>query len=234
MKIIIDPGHGGKDPGGGTNSLWKEKDKVLEISLYQYKRLNELGIDVELTRSKDIYLSPKDRAKKVRDSKSNICISNHINAFNGIAKGAETIHSIHSSGKLATILLDELVKEGANKRRVFSKESTKYKGRDYYFMHYDTGNVETVIVEYGFADNEEDTKKIDRDWKKYAEAIIRGLCEYIGVEYKTTTYEHNPSLWAKEAWEWGIEKGIIDGTNPKMSCTREQVVSMIRRSKTLE
>jgi len=37
MKIIIDPGHGGKDTGGGSNEFWLEKDMNLKISLYQHQ-----------------------------------------------------------------------------------------------------------------------------------------------------------------------------------------------------
>lgn len=218
MKIIIDPGHGGKDSGGGCNDLWLEKNKVLQISLYQYNRLKELGIDVELTRSTDIYLSPAERAKKVRDSKSTICISNHINAFNGVAKGAETIHSIHSDGKFANILLDELVQAGATRRRVFFRESEKKKGTDYYFMHYDTGNVQTIIIEYGFADNKEDAEKIDRNWKEYAEAVVRGICKYIGVEYKPLLEEvGNLKKWQRDQGENAIrslsQKKIIESAD---------------------
>ena len=36
--IIIDPGHGGSDIGGGSNNFWQEKDLALKISLYQYQR----------------------------------------------------------------------------------------------------------------------------------------------------------------------------------------------------
>lgn len=231
MKIIFDPGHGGKDPGGGSNSLWKEKDKVLEISLYQYNRLKELGVEVELTRSTDVYLSPTERAKKVRDSKSTICISNHINAFNGLAKGAETIHSIHSDGKLANILLDELAQEGATRRRVFFRESEKKKGTDYYFMHYDTGNIQTVIIEYGFADNKEDAEKIDKNWKEYAEAVVRGICKHIEVEYKAPVVEekNNYSLWAKDAMEWAIKLGLTDGSNPKEPISLERFITILYR-----
>lgn len=40
-----------------------------------------------------------------------------------------------------------------------------------------------------------------------------------------------PSSWAKEDWAWGIENKITDGSNPKRVATREEVISMIRRSK---
>lgn len=224
MSVIIDPGHGGKDPGGGSNSIWEEKDKVLEISLYQYKRLKELGFEVELTRDKDIYLNSTERSRIVRNSKADICISNHINAYNGRAEGAETIHSIHSDGKLASMIIEELVTAGAKKRRVFSKESTKKKGVDWYFMHRETGNVQTVIIEYGFADNEEDAKKIQENWKEYAEAVIRAICIYANVPYVVNKGIEGVSGWAKESWLKAIRKGINDGTGAKNNVTEEQLM----------
>ena len=53
MFVILDPGHGGSDPGGGSNSFWKEKDLNLKISKYQANRLNNLGIPNVLTRYND-------------------------------------------------------------------------------------------------------------------------------------------------------------------------------------
>ena len=40
----------------------------------------------------------------------------------------------------------------------------------------------------------------------------------------------NASEWAEDAWKWGIEKGLTDGTNPQGACTREQVVTMLYRA----
>jgi N-acetylmuramoyl-L-alanine amidase len=230
MKVIIDPGHGGKDPGGGSNNLWLEKDKTLEISLYQLKRLKELGIDVEITRDKDIYLGPTERTKIVRDSNADICISNHINAGGG--EGAETIHSIFSDGKLATIILDKIVAAGQKKRRVFCKKSSRWPGKDYYYMHRQTGNVETVIVEYGFADNENDTKRIKKHWKEYAEAVIRAICQYADIPYSNQAKEDKadgPSPWAKEAWEKSIRIGLNDGAGAKNPVTEEQLMVFFDR-----
>ncbi|MGG0793614.1 N-acetylmuramoyl-L-alanine amidase [Brevibacillus laterosporus] len=60
--LIIDPGHGGTDPGAVGNCL-KEKDLTLQISLYQFERFKELGVSVALTRSTDKDLSPANRTK---------------------------------------------------------------------------------------------------------------------------------------------------------------------------
>lgn len=185
LKVIIDPGHGGKDKGGGSNSYWVEKDMNLKISLYQYRLLKDLGINVEMTRNKDEYLSPKKRSKIVRDSKADICISNHINNFtNSSPKGAEIIHSIYRDGKLAGLIMKELVKEGITKRRIFTKKHPYNSDKDYYFMNRKTGNVETVIVEYGFASNPEDTKKILKNWSAYATAVVRGVLEYLDIAFE--------------------------------------------------
>lgn len=85
--IVIDPGHGGSDPGAVANNL-KEKDYSLLISKYMYDRFKELGIPVKLTRDTDITLSPRERTNKIKsfygDGKDVIVISNHLNAGGGV------------------------------------------------------------------------------------------------------------------------------------------------------
>lgn len=181
--LIIDSGHGGKDSGGGSNQYFKEKEMNLKISLYQINRFNELGVNTTLTRSKDIYLSPVDRTKIVRESGAKYCLSNHINAANTDARGVETIHSIYSNGKLAQAIYQAIVDEGMKPRRYFSKVSNTASNKDYYYMHRDTGNVQTVIIEYGFATNKEDTKLLIDNWERYAEAVVRAFCKYINHKY---------------------------------------------------
>ncbi|MGM9878244.1 MAG: N-acetylmuramoyl-L-alanine amidase [Bacilli bacterium] len=84
--IVIDPGHGGSDPGAVANNI-KEKDYTLLISKYMYDRFKELGVPVKLTRDSDTTLSPKERTARVQDfygdGKDVIVISNHLNAGGG-------------------------------------------------------------------------------------------------------------------------------------------------------
>lgn len=174
-EVVIDPGHGGYDPGGGTNSHFKEKDMVLAISLEQKKHFERNGIKVHLTRSGDEYMDSVKRTNKVKSFGAKYCISNHLNAGGGY--GAETIHSIHSSNTMATGILEALVDEGAHRRRVFSRKGSGTS--DYYYMHRMTGAVSTIIIEYGFADSAADTAKILRDWKDYAEAVVRFYVEKV-------------------------------------------------------
>jgi N-acetylmuramoyl-L-alanine amidase len=180
--LIIDPGHGGKDPGGGSNNFFLEKDKVLDISLYQAERFRQLGVPVALSRMKDVYLSTEDRTRAIRESGARYCISNHINAGGG--DGAETIYSIYSSGELAKRIADAIAAEGQNIRRTFKRSLPSNPAMDYYFIHRDTGNVQTAIVEYGFADSaQDDIEQLKSEWREYAEAVVRAFCSFINHPY---------------------------------------------------
>lgn len=80
-KIIIDPGHGGKDPGAvGKNGLC-EKDCTLNIALELSKLIREkLNLNTVLTREKDIYVSLPERCNIANREKGDIFISIHMNA----------------------------------------------------------------------------------------------------------------------------------------------------------
>lgn len=85
-KVVIDPGHGGTDPGTSGNGI-VEKDYTLKISEYMKNRFDELGVESALTRDSDISLSPTDRPKKIQSIYGNgsdvVVVSNHINAGGG-------------------------------------------------------------------------------------------------------------------------------------------------------
>ena len=202
--LIIDPGHGGNDPGGGSNKHWKEKDFNLKVSLYQLDRFIELGIPTAITRRTDVTLGPTERAKFVRESGAKYCISNHVNAGGG--EGAETIHSIYSKPTMARVILDEIVKAGQKERRVFVRTLPNNPKRDYYFMHRETGVVETTIVEYGFADNANDTERLLANWNKYAESVVLAFCLHIGHPYIPLATKN--THWAEPYYNSLLKKGV--------------------------
>ncbi|WP_404452389.1 N-acetylmuramoyl-L-alanine amidase [Virgibacillus necropolis] len=180
--LIIDPGHGGKDPGGGSNRFWKEKEMNLAISLYQFNRYKQLNIPVELTRATDITLTPGERTRIVRNSGATFCHSNHINAGGG--DGAEIIHSIYGGEEMSERLAAELKTAGQNIRRIFTRTLPSNPNQDFYFMNRNTGNVKTAIIEYGFADSDrDDIRQLQSHWKNFAEAAVKGFCLYTGHNY---------------------------------------------------
>ncbi|MFH1652538.1 MAG: N-acetylmuramoyl-L-alanine amidase [Pseudomonadota bacterium] len=81
LKIVIDPGHGGKDPGAKSKNGLMEKDLTLDISKRLAKVLKKnLNAKVWMTRSRDKYLTLEERNKLARDKEADLFISVHVNA----------------------------------------------------------------------------------------------------------------------------------------------------------
>lgn len=88
--VVIDPGHGGHDPGASSQYV-TEKDLVLKVGLRLRKLLEARGINVEMTRDGDTFVELEDRARFAVPSKHNLFISLHANATETAgAQGIET------------------------------------------------------------------------------------------------------------------------------------------------
>lgn len=79
-RVVIDPGHGGRDPGAISPWGLKEKHVNLTIAKYLYSLLKKKGFKVYLTRSRDRFVSLKDRVRFTRGKKADLFISVHANA----------------------------------------------------------------------------------------------------------------------------------------------------------
>ncbi|MDH3446056.1 MAG: N-acetylmuramoyl-L-alanine amidase [Deltaproteobacteria bacterium] len=93
-KIVLDPGHGGKDPGAiGVGGI-AEKDIVLSVSKKLAARLRKnMGIEVVLTRTDDRFIPLEDRTAIANAENADLFISLHMNASpNGEARGVETYY----------------------------------------------------------------------------------------------------------------------------------------------
>jgi len=93
-RIVVDPGHGGKDPGAVGHSGLQEKDVVLAMGLTLAKRLKEeLGVDVVMTRSTDVFIELQERTAIANQVGADLFVSMHANAsLNRSASGIETYY----------------------------------------------------------------------------------------------------------------------------------------------
>ena len=117
---------------------------------------------------------------------SNTPNSNHWNAFNGQARGVETIHSFRANPRFAQKLAGQIVKDsGLPLRRVFSRKTANQKS-DYYFMHRLTGTTRTVIIEYGFIDHKLDASFYAQEdhFYRVAEGVVKVVCDQVGISYQ--------------------------------------------------
>ncbi|NVN98296.1 MAG: N-acetylmuramoyl-L-alanine amidase, partial [Geobacteraceae bacterium] len=93
-RIVVDPGHGGKDPGAVGLSGLQEKDVVLSIGLLVAKKLrDEVGVDVVMTRSTDVFIELQERTAIANQVGADLFLSVHANAaLNRKASGIETYY----------------------------------------------------------------------------------------------------------------------------------------------
>ena len=183
--IVIDAGHGGTDSGATGNGI-VEKDLTLKIAQYIHNRLDDLGIKNVLIRNTDETINPTERVERVNNAYGTsgdvIVVSNHINAGGG--DGAEIIYALRNNDTLSSLIATEIEKEGQNVRKYYQRRLPSDPSKDYYFMLRNTGNTESIIVEYGFLDStSDDVNQLKNNYENYAEAVVRALVDYIGATY---------------------------------------------------
>lgn len=183
MKIVIDPGHGGRDPGAiGPDGL-REKDIALAISKRLVAHLTP-EIQAVLTRASDKHLGASKkadlaaRARLANQAQANCFISIHCNsAGNSVATGIETF-ALGPGGqgeKLARFIQAELIRE------------TELADRGVKFANFkvlrDTA-MPAVLAELGFVSNPAEEKLLRNPiWQdKAAQAIAKGVRAYLGIE----------------------------------------------------
>ena len=177
--VVIDPGHGGKDPGkvGVTGVL--EKEINLQIAKKLKLLLEAEDVTVVLTRDSDDGLyQESDRNKKVADMRARCAmiadvqpdavISIHQNSYHEESvKGAQCFyHTSSKEAKELAELLQEQFREmdDSNKRQIQSNSS-------YYLLK--KTEVPTVIAECGFLSNREDEGKLTQE--SYQEQLAWGM-----------------------------------------------------------
>lgn len=169
-----------------------------------YDKFKELGIPVYITRDTDETLNPTERVERILNAFGNredvIVISNHINADATTADGAEVIYALRNNDVLANLILEEIEKAGQNIRYSFQRKLPRDQSKDYYFIHRNTGVTQPVIVEYGFLDsNKDDPEQLKNNYKSYADAVVRAVLRYLGIEGEqsgTYTVQSGDSLWS--------------------------------------
>ncbi len=176
MKIFIDPGHGGSDPGAiNTTFNLEEKNINLDISLRLRRVLEQKGYTVEMSRAQDKFVSLSDRAQLANKCGTDIFVSIHCNNFSSTsANGTETYCYRFgiSSEKIAESVQSEMVsRTGLRDRGV--------KARQYFVLQ--NTNMPAILQEVAFMSNPEEAQLLNTPTfrQTVAEAIGNGLHNYI-------------------------------------------------------
>ena len=191
MKFVINPGHGGSDPGACGNGI-REKDLNLAVALAMVPLLTARGIDVLLTRTGDVYRSLRQRSDYIVKVRPDAALDLHHNAAgDSRARGIESFRSLFntSSKTLAEKIHPQLIAAlDMPNRGIKTKLYPGRKDWDYYHMirepHRQAGTP-VALTESGFVSSPADAAIMKRaDFaKRQAEALARGICAYFGVSW---------------------------------------------------
>ena len=173
-RIIIDPGHGGEDPGTIGIGGFQEKDLVLPISLDVAEILRKQEIDVIMTRDTDNFISLQGRTDMANDIDADLFVSIHANAINlsrPDVNGLETYY--YKSGRRLAEVIHWSILNGVE------IDNRGIRRARFYVLRHST--MPAVLVEVGFLTGAVDSSRLkDPDHRRrMAEAIARGIVEYI-------------------------------------------------------
>lgn len=193
--VVIDPGHGGTDPGAVGSGGLAEKDVVLDIAKQLEWFFNRVAVYTVMTRDADSDLagdSPADgtarkrldlemRVKSANESKADLYISIHANSFpDKVWSGAQTFY--HGGSPDSKLLAEAIQKELADR---LGPNLRRARPGDHYYVLRNT-KVPSVIVEVGFLSNPVEEELLGQPGyrKKLAEAIFHGTVKFLVERYK--------------------------------------------------
>ncbi len=171
-KIIIDPGHGGYDPGAQNNGIY-EKDIALDVSRRVKKYLEKAGFYVIMTREQDKTVSLKDRVDLTNKENPDLFLSIHVNASrNPDIRGVETHWYTLKSRSLAMHVQQQMV------NRIVIPDRGLKNSRFYVIRN---AKVPAVLAEIGYMSNEIEFYQLLTEERKEssARAIAEGIIKYI-------------------------------------------------------
>ncbi|KLT72555.1 N-acetylmuramoyl-L-alanine amidase [Neisseria arctica] len=96
--IVLDPGHGGEDPGAIGPSGLREKNVVLAIARETKKRLDAMGYQTYMTRNEDVFIPLGVRVAKARSLKADIFVSIHADAFTSPSARGTGVYALSTRG----------------------------------------------------------------------------------------------------------------------------------------
>ena len=178
-KVVIDPGHGGADPGAvGINGL-KETDIVLEVSKSVSEFLTNKGVKTILTRNYDKTLELQPRVNKANNSRADAFVSIHANATRGKRKDVNGLETYYYSGFKGYSLAKNIQKEIL----ITSPQSPDRGVRRSRFYVIRKTSMPAALVEIGFVTGVYDANLLSQ--KNYRDkmsfAIARGILNYLKI-----------------------------------------------------
>lgn len=188
ITIVIDPGHGGKDPGANSSviSSINEKELTLKVAEKLYEKLQATDYEVLMTRNSDEYIKLLDRAQLSNENNSELFLSIHFNSSdeNKSAKGIEVLYASEKNVIIKTAEQKHFAKCLLNSLIDITGSSSRgIKNRPDLIVLNKTKNV-SALAELGFLSNSSDMDSIMND--EYLDLLAQGL--FNGIQDYVNNY----------------------------------------------
>lgn len=188
LTIVIDPGHGGKDPGANSSviSSINEKELTLKVAEKLYEKLQATDYEVLMTRNSDEYIKLLDRAQLSNENNSELFLSIHFNSSdeNKSAKGIEVLYASEKNVIIKTAEQKHFAKCLLNSLIDITGSSSRgIKNRPDLIVLNKTKNV-SALAELGFLSNSSDMDSIMND--EYLDLLAQGL--FNGIQDYVNNY----------------------------------------------
>ncbi len=176
-SIMVDAGHGGeRDPGAVYNGR-QEKDDTLRLALAVGEILQNHGIDVQYTRTTDVYETPYEKAMEANQAGVDLFLSIHRNSFptDNEVSGVETLVYDLSGLKyqIAQDINDQLEAVGFVNLGVKERPNLAVLRRT---------TMPALLVEAGFINSDVDNRLFDDNFQDIAQAIADGVLDTLDSE----------------------------------------------------
>ena len=175
-SIMLDAGHGGRDPGAVYNGR-QEKDDTLALTLAIGEILQNRGVDVEYTRTTDVYETPYQKAMEANEAGADFFISLHRNSYptDNAVSGVESLVYDLSGIKLqmAENINSQLESVGFVNLGVKARPGLVVLRRT---------KMPAVLVEVGFINSDTDNYLFDNNFDDIALAIADAILDTLGVD----------------------------------------------------
>jgi N-acetylmuramoyl-L-alanine amidase len=177
FSVVIDPGHGGPDPGAIGIGGIRETDIVLEVSKLVKKLLSEKGVKVNLTRKNEVDLDLPPRVSFANRMDADIFVSIHANASRGKRRDINGLETFYFKGWRGRLLAKRIQKHILRVSPGSPDRGVK-QGRFYVIKN---TNMPAVLVEIGFLTGRLDARRLEKaaHRKRIAYAISKGILEYL-------------------------------------------------------
>ena len=175
--VVIDPGHGGPDPGAIGIGGMRETDIVLEVSKQVKKLLSDKGVKVRLTRKNEVGLDLPPRVSFANKMDADVFVSIHANASRGKRRDINGLETFYFRGWRGRLLAKRIQKQILRVSPGSPDRGVK-QGRFYVIKN---TKMPAVLVEIGFLTGRLDARRLEKaaHRKRIAYAISKGILEYL-------------------------------------------------------